>query len=55
MSRAGFRFQRRLRRSLRAWPHGVADSWGSAPLHPAIAHRRWDKCKVGEASSLCAL
>jgi len=36
MSRAGFHFQSRLRRSFRAWPHGVADSWGSASLHPRL-------------------
>jgi hypothetical protein len=34
--RARFHFQSRLRRSFRAWPHGVADSWGSASLHPRL-------------------
>src|SRR4029077_11266063 len=36
MSRARFHFQSRLRRSFRAWPHGVAHSWGSASLHPRL-------------------
>jgi hypothetical protein len=62
MSRAGFHFQSRLRRSFRAWPHGMADSWGFASLigslHPRLlcgapsalwGHICWAafKCGVG--------
>ena len=36
MSRAGFHFQPRLRRSFSAWPNGVADFWGSASLQPTL-------------------
>jgi len=36
MSRAGIRLQSRFRRSFRACPHGVGNSWGSASLHPRL-------------------
>jgi hypothetical protein len=36
MSRAGCHLQSRLRRSFRAWPHGVTDSWDSASLSPRL-------------------
>ena len=36
MSGARLHFQSQLRRSFRAWPHGVADSWGCASLHPRL-------------------
>ena len=40
MSRAGFHFQSRLRRSFRAWPHGGADSLGFRFATPQAAIRR---------------
>jgi hypothetical protein len=50
MSRAGFHFQSRLRRSFRACPHGGADSLGFRFATPQARLRRLGATYLGPPS-----